>query len=163
MSNLGFEHALGRLDIPFARAKVGDRYVLELMREKGWLLGGENSGHIICLDKHSTGDGIIAALQVLAALQTAGESLAQACADLTMYPQKLINVRLPLGFDWKADPGIREAAIQAEQSLNGSGRVLLRPSGTEPLLRVMVEGKVADDVLRHAEMIAAAARSATGV
>jgi phosphoglucosamine mutase len=163
MSNLGFEHALGRLDIGFARAKVGDRYVLELMQEKGWLLGGENSGHIICLDKHTTGDGIIAALQVLAALQQAGEGLAEACADLAMYPQKLINVRLPLGFDWKADPGIRDAADAAEKSLNGSGRVLLRPSGTEPLLRVMVEGKVEGEVLRHAETIAAAARAATGV
>jgi phosphoglucosamine mutase len=163
MSNLGFEHALERLGIAFARAKVGDRYVLELMKEKDWLLGGENSGHIICLDKHSTGDGIIAALQVLAALQTADESLAQACADLTMYPQKLINVRLPLGFDWKSDPGIREAAEQAEKLLNGSGRVLLRPSGTEPLLRVMVEGEIEKDVLTHAEAIASAARSATGV
>lgn len=163
MSNLGFEHALGRLDIAFARAKVGDRYVLELMKEKGWLLGGENSGHIICLDKHTTGDGIIAALQVLAALQQAGETLAQACADLSMYPQKLINVRLPLGFDWKSDPGIREAADDAERLLNGSGRVLLRPSGTEPLLRVMVEGERESEVLRHAEAIAAAARAATGV
>jgi phosphoglucosamine mutase len=163
MSNLGFEHALGRLDIAFARAKVGDRYVLELMKEKGWLLGGENSGHIICLDKHTTGDGIIAALQVLAALQQAGETLAQACVDLSMYPQKLINVRLPLGFDWKSDPGIREAADDAERLLNGSGRVLLRPSGTEPLLRVMVEGEREPEVLRHAEAIAAAARAATGV
>lgn len=162
MSNLGFEHALGRLDISFARAKVGDRYVLELMQEKGWLLGGENSGHIICLDKHTTGDGIIAALQVLAALRQGGETLAQACADLSMYPQKLINVRLPLGFDWKSDPGIREAAEHAEQSLNGSGRVLLRPSGTEPLLRVMVEGESEKDVLMHAEAIASAARAATG-
>jgi len=162
MSNLGFEHALGRLGIGFARAKVGDRYVLEMMQEKGWPLGGENSGHVICLDKHTTGDGIIAALQVLAALQQGNEGLAQACADLVMYPQKLINVRLPLGFDWKADPGIREAADAAEKSLDGSGRVLLRPSGTEPLLRVMVEGRVADDVMRHAEAIANAARSAIG-
>ncbi|HWU84435.1 MAG TPA: phosphoglucosamine mutase, partial [Rhodocyclaceae bacterium] len=160
MSNLGFEHALGRLGIPLARAKVGDRYVLETMQEKGWLLGGENSGHIICLDKHTTGDGIVAALQVLAALQGGGETLAQACADLAMYPQKLINVRLPLGFDWKSDPGIRDAAEQAERSLNGSGRVLLRPSGTEPLLRVMVEGEKEADVLTHAEAIAAAARAA---
>lgn len=162
MSNLGFEHALGRLGIDCARAKVGDRYVLEVLQEKGWLLGGENSGHIICLDKHSTGDGIIAALQVLAALQVAGESLGQACADLTMYPQKLINVRLPAGFDWKADPAIQDAAAAAEKALNGSGRVLLRPSGTEPLLRVMVEGSNAEDVLRQAEAIAGAARAAIG-
>ncbi|HTJ97898.1 MAG TPA: phosphoglucosamine mutase [Rhodocyclaceae bacterium] len=162
MSNLGFEHALDRLEIPFARAKVGDRYVLELMQEKGWLLGGENSGHIICLDKHTTGDGTIAALQVLAALQIGGESLAQACADLTMYPQKLINVRLPVGFDWKADPSIQDAANAAEKTLNGRGRVLLRPSGTEPLLRVMVEGQDAAEVLQHAEAIATSARAAIG-
>jgi phosphoglucosamine mutase len=160
MSNLGFEHALGRLGIPFARAKVGDRYVLELLQEKGWQLGGENSGHVICLDQHSTGDGIVAALQVLAALRASGETLTEACADLSMYPQKLINVRLPAGFDWKADPSILEAAEQAEKLLNGSGRVLLRPSGTEPLLRVMVEGEQASDVLKHAEAIAAAVRSA---
>src|SRR5690606_1596215 len=161
MSNLGFEHALGRLGVSFARAKVGDRYVLELMKEKGWHLGGENSGHIICLDKHTTGDGIIAALQVLAALRQGGETLAQACADLHMYPQKLINVRLPLGFDWKSDPGIAASRLQAEQALDGKGRVLLRPSGTEPLLRVMVEGENEKDVLAHAEAIAASARSAT--
>ena len=161
MSNLGFEHALGRLGVAFARAKVGDRYVLELMKEKGWYLGGENSGHIICLDKHTTGDGIIAALQVLAALRQGGETLAQACADLHMYPQKLINVRLPLGFDWKSDPGIAAARLQAEQDLDGTGRVLLRPSGTEPLLRVMVEGENEKEVLAHAEAIAASARAAT--
>jgi phosphoglucosamine mutase len=161
MSNLGFEHALGRLDIPFARAKVGDRYVLEMMIERGWPLGGENSGHIISLDKHTTGDGIIAALQVLAALAIAGETLAQACADLTMYPQKLINVGLPAGFDWQNDDGIRLAVASAEKALDGAGRVLLRPSGTEPLLRVMVEARSAGLVLNQAEAIAAAVRSAT--
>jgi phosphoglucosamine mutase len=162
MSNLGFEHALGRMKIPFARAKVGDRYVLEMMIERGWQLGGENSGHIICLDKHTTGDGIIAALQVLAALSAAGETLAQACADLTMYPQKLINVRLPANFDWKNDPGIRAAVAAAESALDGSGRVLLRPSGTEPVLRVMVEAADAAIVAGQSEAIAAAARRATG-
>ena len=99
MSNLGFEHALGRLGVGFARAKVGDRYVLETMQERGWTLGGENSGHIICLDKHTTGDGIVASLQVLAALRRQGKTLTDACADLVMYPQRLINVRLPQGFD----------------------------------------------------------------
>jgi phosphoglucosamine mutase len=162
MSNLGFEHALGRLGIPFARAKVGDRYVLELLNERGWQLGGENSGHILCLDKHSTGDGIVSALQVLAALRAENTTLAQACADLKMYPQKLINVRMPNGFDWRADPAIHAAVEKAEQSLDGHGRVLLRPSGTEPLLRVMVEGADAAGVAAHAEAIAAAARAATG-
>jgi phosphoglucosamine mutase len=162
MSNLGFEHALGRLGIPFARAKVGDRYVLEVMQEKNWPLGGENSGHIICLEKHTTGDGIIAALQVLAALRANGDTLANACADLTMYPQKLINVRIAAGFDWKSDPGIKTAAATAEQALDGRGRVLLRPSGTEPVLRVMVEGSDGSLVTAQAESIAAAVREAAG-
>jgi phosphoglucosamine mutase len=162
MSNLGFEHALGRLGIPFARAKVGDRYVLEMMQEKNWPLGGENSGHIICLDKHTTGDGIIAALQVLSALRANNESLAAACADITMYPQKLINVRIAAGFDWKIDPGIQAAAAAAEKALDGKGRVLLRPSGTEPLLRVMVEGSDGAVVMAQAEAIASAVREAVG-
>ncbi len=162
MSNLGFEHALGRLGIALGRARVGDRYVLEMMQEKGWLLGGENSGHIICLDRHTTGDGIIAALQVLAALRATGETLAGACADLTLYPQKLINVRMPAGFDWAADAGIKAAVQAAEATLDGKGRVLLRPSGTEPLLRVMVEGRDAVVVLARAEAIAAAVRQAFG-
>ncbi len=162
MSNLGFEQALGRLHVGFARAKVGDRYVLELMQQKGWTLGGENSGHIICLDRHTTGDGIVAALQVLAALAERGETLAAACADLTMFPQKLINVRLPDGFDWRADADIQAAVAAAEKRLDGMGRVLLRPSGTEPLLRVMVEGSDAAQVLAQAEAIAAVARAAAG-
>ena len=105
MSNLGFEHAVVRLGVPFARAKVGDRYVLEMLHERGWKVGGENSGHIICLDRHSTGDGIVSALQVLAALKQRRMTLAEACADLVFYPQRLINVRLPAGFDWAADAG----------------------------------------------------------
>ena len=162
MSNLGFEHALGRLGIAVGRARVGDRYVLEMMQEKGWLFGGENSGHIICLDRHTTGDGIIAALQVLAALRASNETLATACADLTLYPQKLINVRMPAGFDWARDAGIQSAVKAAEATLDGSGRVLLRPSGTEPLLRVMVEGRERAVVLGQAEAIAGAVRHAFG-
>mgnify|MGYP000846103277 CR=1 FL=1 len=160
MSNLGFEHALSRLGIPLGRAKVGDRYVLEMIQERGWLLGGENSGHIICLDRHSTGDGIVAALQVLAALRASQESLSEACADLVLYPQKLINIRLSPGFDWANDLNIRAAVKSAEASLAGTGRVLLRPSGTEPLLRVMVEGRDADVVADQAEAIASTIRRA---
>ena len=162
MSNLGFEHALGRLGITLGRAKVGDRYVLELMQDKGWLFGGENSGHIICLDRHSTGDGIIAALQVLAALRATGETLAEACVDMSLYPQKLINVKMPAGFDWAGAEGIERAVKAAESALDGSGRVLLRPSGTEPLLRVMVEGRNAALVTGQAEAIAGAVRQAFG-
>ncbi len=162
MSNLGLERALARLGIVCGRAKVGDRYVLEMMQEKGWLLGGENSGHIICLDRHTTGDGIIAALQVLAALRASRETLVAACADLKLYPQKLINVRMPAGFEWATDTGIRSAVKAAEATLDGGGRVLLRPSGTEPLLRVMVEGREAALVLGQAEAIAAAVRQAFG-
>jgi phosphoglucosamine mutase len=160
MSNLGFEHAIGRLGVPFARAKVGDRYVLEMLHERGWKLGGENSGHIICLDRHTTGDGIVSALQVLAALKQHGRTLAEACADLVFYPQQLINVRLPAGFDWRSDRGIESARIEAETELGDRGRVLLRPSGTEPLLRVMVEGREGRDVERLATRIAEAVRVA---
>lgn len=163
MSNLGFEQALGRLGIGFARARVGDRYVLELMQEKGWLLGGENSGHIICLDRHTTGDGTVAALQVLAALRQRNETLAEACSDLTMFPQTLINVRFTQAFDWRNDAGIQAAQAAAEKQLGLSGRVLLRPSGTEPLLRVMVEGQDEALVRAQAEAIAQAVRVAAGL
>lgn len=154
MSNLGLEHAIARLGVPFDRAKVGDRYVLELLQERGWKLGGESSGHIICLDCHTTGDGIVSALQVLSALRQGSMTLAQACADLVFYPQVLINVRMPSGFDWRADVSIENARRQAEQELGESGRVLLRPSGTEPLLRVMVEGRDGEQVGALAQRIA---------
>jgi phosphoglucosamine mutase len=160
MTNLALEQALQRLGVAFARARVGDRYVLELMREQGWLLGGENSGHIICLDRHTTGDGIVSALQVLAALRESGKTMAEATADLVMFPQVLVNVQLPRGFDWRKDRAIAAAQAEAEKSLNGKGRVLLRPSGTEPLLRVMVEGEPRQAVEAAANSIAQAVRRA---
>ena len=154
MTNLAFEHAMRRLEIPFKRAKVGDRYVLELLQQQDWQLGGENSGHIICLDKHSTGDGIISALQVLHALRDNGQTLAEAVADLRMYPQVLINVPVARGVDCLSHAQVKSAVSDAEQVLDGKGRVLLRPSGTEPLLRVMVEGEDKQLVEQSAQRIA---------
>lgn len=160
MTNLAFEKAMLRLGIGFARARVGDRYVLEMMREKRWALGGENSGHIICLDKHTTGDGIVSALQVLTAIGESGRTLAELTADLEMYPQVLLNVDVPQGFDWKAHQSISKAQAAAEKSLNGQGRVLLRPSGTEPVLRVMVEGEPREAIESAAHSIADAVKRA---
>jgi len=160
MSNLGFEHAVGRLGLPFARAKVGDRYVLEMMHANGWKLGGENSGHIICLDRHTTGDGIIAGLQVLAALRQQGKKLEDMCADLVFYPQKLVNVPIKAGFAWADSAAIADAVKAATAELADRGRVLLRPSGTEPLLRVMVEGEDGAMVDRLAHGLAEVVRSA---
>jgi phosphoglucosamine mutase len=160
MTNLGIQHALANWGVPFVRAKVGDRYVLETLIERGWKLGGESSGHIICLDRHTTGDGIVSALQVLAALRQRQVSLQAACADLTLYPQALVNVRLPDGFDWQSQPQIEAARVAAERQLGDSGRVLLRASGTEPLLRVMVEGREAAQVAELAQNIADVVRRA---
>lgn len=136
MSNLAMEKALNARGIAFARAKVGDRYVLEQLHRRGWQLGGEASGHIVCLDKHNTGDGIIAALQVLASLQILNRNLAGA-TDWQPYPQSMINVRIQKGQDWQA--ASKEALAQAERELGEHGRVVLRASGTEPVVRVMVE------------------------
>ncbi|TAK84607.1 MAG: phosphoglucosamine mutase [Betaproteobacteria bacterium] len=160
MTNLAFEKAVQKLGIAFGRAKVGDRYVLELMREKGWELGGENSGHLICLDKHTTGDGIVSALQVLHAVRESGRSLAKLTAELVMYPQVLVNVQVPRGFKWEKHEGIKKAQTDAERELNGRGRVLLRPSGTEPVLRVMVEGEPREAIESAANSIASAVRRA---
>jgi phosphoglucosamine mutase len=160
MSNLGFEHALGRLGIPFSRAKVGDRYVLEQMNENGWQLGGENSGHILCLDKHSSGDGIISALQVLHAMRASGQPLHALSADLTLYPQVLVNVTVKQRLDLENHSAIQQAVRDAERELNGSGRVLLRPSGTEPKIRVMVEGREREQVEALAQRIADSVRNA---
>lgn len=145
MTNMGMERALEKHGIAFARAKVGDRYVLEQLQQKGWQVGGEASGHILCLDKHSTGDGIISALQVFDSLRELGADLASVCSDWQPYPQTLINVRLKGKQDWKT--ASQALLAQAEAALDGHGRVVLRPSGTEPVVRVMVEadsGALAD-------------------
>ena len=160
MSNLGFEQALARRGIPLERTPVGDRYVLERMQDKKWILGGENSGHIICLDKHTTGDAIVAALAVLRALREQETTLAMATADAPLFPQRLINVPIRKGFDWRLSDSIRRAEREAIAELDGSGRVLLRPSGTEPVLRVMVEAREAEAAERCAKGIAAAVANA---
>jgi phosphoglucosamine mutase len=160
MSNLALEHALARLDIPFVRAKVGDRYVLEMLLDRGWYWGGENSGHIICRDKHTTGDGIISALQVLTALRSSETTLTDYVRELQLYPQVLINVKAPRGFDFKGSSRVAGAVAEAERDLNGGGRVLLRPSGTEPVLRVMVEGESEPRVREWAQRIAQAVQAA---
>jgi phosphoglucosamine mutase len=141
--------------VPFARAKVGDRYVLEVLQEKGWLLGGEGSGHLLALDKHTTGDGIVSALQVLCALKRAGQTLAQMTGDITLYPQSLINVKIPAGYDWKSNTALQAEQAAVEEELGERGRVLLRPSGTEPLIRVMVEAQEAELARSMAQRIAA--------
>ncbi len=156
MTNLALEHALASLKIPFARARVGDRYVLEMLLRRHWQLGGENSGHIVCLDKHTTGDGIVSALQVLRALSETGVTLAKAAGAITLYPQVLVNVSTKKLRDPLSSPVVKRAVKQAEVELDGSGRVLLRPSGTEPVIRVMVEGRDGSEVRRWANHIAAA-------
>lgn len=141
MSNMGFELALGELKIPFARAKVGDRYVMEMMRANGWQLGGENSGHIICSDVTTTGDGIISALKVLFAVISTGKTLHELKSGMQKFPQIMHNVRLARKIDLKEVPSVSDAVTLIEEKLSGRGRVLLRPSGTEPVVRVMVEGE----------------------
>ena len=159
MSNLGLEQALRKLGLDFQRAAVGDRYVMEILKAKGGMLGGETSGHTICLDRTSTGDGTVTALQVLSAMVESGQSLAQLAAGMHKLPQVLINVRIhgaakPL----LAHPGVRASVAAVEQQLAARGRVLLRASGTEPLIRVMVEVDDAAQAQRSAETIAEAVR-----
>ncbi|MDF3036173.1 MAG: mrsA, partial [Paucimonas sp.] len=154
MTNMAVEVALRKQGIPFERAKVGDRYVLETLMERGWVLGGEGSGHLLCLDKHTTGDGIISALQVLSALQRNGKTLAQFTETIPLYPQTLINVKVPAGFDWKKNPAMVAEKEKAEKELGDRGRVLIRPSGTEPLIRVMVEAENAELAETMAKRIA---------
>ncbi len=157
MTNLALEHALQKHQIPFGRAKVGDRYVLELLQSKNWKLGGENSGHILTLDKHSSGDAIIASLQVLHSLRESGKTLVELGADLALYPQVLINVTTRQKLDLE-QAAVQQAVEQAENALNGEGRVLLRASGTEPKIRVMVEGLNQALVQAQAEAIATVIR-----
>jgi phosphoglucosamine mutase len=160
MSNLGLEHAFGSLGIPFRRAAVGDRYVLSMLNEQGWELGGETSGHIICLDRSTTGDGIIAGLQVLAAMRESGKTLAELRSGLVIYPQVMINVRMSRRFDVKESPRVQQAIKAVEGELADTGRVVLRASGTEPVVRVMVEGRDVAQVERLSRSLAETVRRA---
>jgi phosphoglucosamine mutase len=162
MSNLGLEHALRDLGIPFRRAAVGDRYVLAMLRETGGVVGGETSGHLLCLDRTTTGDGLVAALQVLAIMQRTGASLAELTAPMPRYPQLLVNVRVRERIDPKQQPTVVAAVAAAEGRLAGTGRVVLRASGTEPVIRVMVEGQDEAVVRREAEGLARVVAEAAG-
>jgi len=154
MTNLAIENAIQQLGIGFERAKVGDRYVLELLQTKKWLIGGEGSGHLLCLDQHSTGDGTIAALQVLAAMQLKQKSLKELLDGIEIYPQVLINIKTTPNYNWQTDTKLTSMIHQVEQRLIGKGRVLIRPSGTEPVLRVMVEANEPALAKESAEAIA---------
>ncbi|MFN3377462.1 MAG: phosphoglucosamine mutase [Burkholderiaceae bacterium] len=159
MTNLAVEQALVQRGVKFVRAKVGDRYVLEELVRHGWVLGGEGSGHLLVLDRQTTGDGLVSALQVLQACVRNGQTLAQLLDGLTLFPQVLLNVRLVPGQDWKANTVLAETTRAVEQELAGQGRVLIRASGTEPLLRVMVEARDAAQANRCAQRLADAARA----
>jgi phosphoglucosamine mutase len=160
MSNLGLEHALKAHNIEFHRANVGDRYVLEKLQQCGGVIGGESSGHIICLDRTTTGDGIVSALQVLQAMRASGKTLHELKSGMQKYPQRMINVPLRARIDLGAAPAVQAAVTSAEQRLAGRGRVLLRPSGTEPVVRVMVEGEDESQVNREADQLAAVVAAA---
>ena len=154
MSNLGLEHALKAESIEFRRAKVGDRYVLETLRETGGVIGGETSGHMIVLDRTTTGDGLVSALQILAVMKQTGKSLSELAAGMPRYPQTMVNVRTDKKLDPDASPAIQEAVGAAENELQDSGRVVLRASGTEPVIRVMVEGEDEAQVTALAQRLA---------
>jgi phosphoglucosamine mutase len=156
MTNMAVEVALRQRDVQLVRAKVGDRYVLEELVSRGWLLGGEGSGHLLALDKHTTGDGIISALQVLQAVSRSGRSLAQQLEPVSLFPQTLINVRLAEGTDWKNSAALAREQQAVNRELGDSGRVLIRASGTEPVLRVMVEARDAEVAKRCAQRLAEA-------
>ena len=154
MTNMAVEVALRQRGVGFVRAKVGDRYVLEELVARGWQLGGEGSGHLLALDKHTTGDGIVSALLVLQAVSRSGRSMAQLLEDVTLFPQTLINVRLKPGSDWKSNTALASAQRAVTEELGDNGRVLIRPSGTEPLVRVMVEARDAAQAQRCARRLA---------
>ncbi len=156
MTNMSVEVAFKAMGVPFVRAKVGDRYVLEELGARRWQLGGEGSGHLLALDKHTTGDGIVSALLVLEAVRRGGKPLAALLEGVSLFPQTLINVRIAAGSNWQANPRLMDAQAAVERELGDSGRVLIRASGTEPLLRVMVEARDAAQAKSAAERIAAA-------
>jgi phosphoglucosamine mutase len=155
MTNAAIEQAIRGLGLQFERANVGDRYVLELLKKHQWTLGGEGSGHLLCLDQHSTGDGTVAALQVLAAMRKQGKSLAELLNGVNVFPQVLLNVKVAPGYDWQADSKVVEAVNSITAQLGNAGRVLIRASGTEPVLRVMVEAKELEQAKNCAKTIAA--------
>ena len=160
MTNMAVEQALTRRGVKFVRAKVGDRYVLEELQRQNWLLGGEGSGHLLALDCHTTGDGLISALQVLQACVRSQKTLAELLADVPLFPQVLLNVRLKPDQDWKANAALADTTREVQAELADNGRLLVRASGTEPLLRVMVEARDADQASRCAQRLADAARAA---
>ena len=160
MSNLGLERALAAAGIEFRRAKVGDRYVLEMLKETGGILGGETSGHMILLDRTTTGDGLVCALQVLAAMKTTGRSLSELASGMLRFPQTLVNVRTASRLDPESSPAVQKALEAAETELASRGRVVLRASGTEPVIRVMVEGEDEDQVAAVARRLAAVVEDA---
>jgi len=160
MTNLAIENQFKKLRIPFLRANVGDRYVHELLQENKWQLGGESSGHIICMDKHTTGDGIISALQVLYALRDTRKTLAEFMRGVALFPQRLVNVKVSKSFNLKANKAVDAVKKEAEADLGDEGRLLIRASGTEPLIRVMVEGKSKQKVNYWSERIAGVIQTA---
>jgi phosphoglucosamine mutase len=163
MTNLGMEHALQKLGVPLLRAKVGDRYVMEMLAEHGGILGGENSGHIICLDRTTTGDGIVAALQVLAEIHRSGKSLHELKQGMKKYPQVLVNIKTAKQINIEREESVQTVKREIEKKLGDEGRILLRASGTEPLIRVMVEGVDQDDVNKYAQQLADVVKKAVAV
>jgi phosphoglucosamine mutase len=160
MSNLGLEQTLAAEGIPFMRAKVGDRYVLAMLKEHGGVLGGETSGHLLCLDRTTTGDGLVSALQVLAVMKRTGRALAELAAGMPKFPQVMINVKVRSRIDPAESPVIQAAVRKAEEAMGSSGRVVLRASGTEPVIRVMVEAREDAVATRHASELAEVVRAA---